>query len=48
MDMVVSRCVITTPGAQYVGTLAGTTMLQRWCVINLASMVRLTSNHMSG
>ena len=47
MDMAVWSCVITTPGAQYVGTLAGTTMLQRWCVSSLA-MVRLTSNHMTG
>ena len=43
--MVVWRCVITTPGAPYVGTLAGTMMLPRWCVVSLASMVTCLSSH---
>ena len=44
MDMVVWKCAITTPGAQYVGTVAGTIMLQRWCVISLTSIMTIGLN----
>ena len=46
--MVVWRCVITTPGGQYVGTLDGTITLPRWCVVSLALVSYLKSHDLIG